>query len=239
VLGAPLGNTVSGLGSTVGGLLGAGSNSPSPSAKPTTQPKPSARPPPPPVIVVPPPVEFNPTVIAPRPPKPSGTRGGDRDNNDRDEEDQGARDNEHKDKKSRLSVYTKGTGVLCRTYADTISTDPSRIPTFQSGTRLDVTCYTQSGMMGISGNVQGDSTWLKTNKGCFVNRAEVQSREDFKAILDFCPAPPHWVGTLMGQYTRVDCYDCTSLDCPSRNIGSPPYVDLACSLKGEAVQGNG
>jgi hypothetical protein len=185
-------------------------------------------------------VEINPTVVVPRPrPRPTGWRDGDGEDEDRDEEGRrGGAGRENKGKSSSLSVTTRSGDVYCRTYADTISPDTSRIPVYRSGTRLDVTCYTQSGMKGVSGNVRGDSTWLKTREGCYVNRVEVQSREDLQMGLSFCPAPQHWVGTLKGQYTRVDCYDCTSLDCPSRNIGMPPYVDLACSIRGENVQGN-
>jgi hypothetical protein len=119
-----------------------------------------------------------------------------------------------------------------------IVSDPYNVPKYSSGTKTEVTCFTKSEMKGVSSNIRGNPIWLKTNEGCFVNEIEIQGKQDFQAILNYCAPPKHWVGTMNSQYSRVDCYDCTSLDCPSRNVGVPPYVDLACAIRGEAVQGN-
>jgi hypothetical protein len=119
-----------------------------------------------------------------------------------------------------------------------IISDPFGVPKYNPRTNLEVVCYTKSEMRGLSGNIRGESTWLKTKIGCYVNKLEVESKENVEAVLEYCAPPKHWVGTLKPQYNRVDCYDCTSLDCPSRNVGWPPYVDLACYVGGEVVQGN-
>ncbi|KAF2430210.1 hypothetical protein EJ08DRAFT_660945 [Tothia fuscella] len=238
-LGAPCetrGGVGNALGSTLGGLLGVSGSNESTDSKPAPSPK---------AVFTPRP----PTTARPPPPKQSTAphRGGDSsvgDNGEKGSNDRGGGGgNEHKEdgnqkKLPRLSVITGETDVICRKFADTISPDPSTLLTYKPGTKIEATCYTNSEMKGTSGNVRGDSTWLKTSGGCFVNKMEIQDKQDFQAILEYCAPPKHWVGTLKSQYVRVDCYDCTTLDCPSRNVGVPPYVDLACSLQGEAVQGN-
>lgn len=67
----------------------------------------------------------------------------------------------------------------------------------------------------------------------------MQEYKDYKSTLPACAEQKHWVGTLMEQYSRKDCYSCLSTStCQSEDLGSPPYADLACFQEGEVVQGN-
>jgi hypothetical protein len=141
-------------------------------------------------------------------------------------------------RRASMSVMTSGNAVYCRRYPDSISANQARLPMYSTPTRLDVQCWTQPSLQGNSGRMNGEPIWLQTLDGCFINKREVRERDDFQAILNQCPPTNHWVGMLQSQYSRADCYDCPSLDCPSQNVGEPPYVDLACHLEGEAVRSN-
>jgi len=216
-LGNTLGSAVQGIGNGLGSLLG-----PTPSSPPP--PKQAPPPLPPSIGRQPPPWGQSPydgeviTITSYFPPGPTNYP--------------------NRGKMSALSVTTKKNEVYCRVYADTISPDISKVTIYSSPTKLKVTCYTESGMNGVSGRIGGDPTWLKTEKGCYISGADVTEKHNYVSELNYCPPPQHWVGTLLPQYAREDCYDCTSLDCPSRNVGKPPYVDISCLKDGESVKGN-
>jgi hypothetical protein len=125
--------------------------------------------------------------------------------------------------------------VVCRKYPDTITHDVSKLPIYRDPTRLEISCWTASSMGSAGSNVGG--TWLKTNQGCYVNADEMQERKDYQTMLNHCATPNHWVGIMLPQYAREDCYDCPSLDCPSRDLGQPPYVDIGCKTDGEEIRG--
>jgi len=138
-----------------------------------------------------------------------------------------------------IIIAANGNPVYCRNYPDTISPGRPNLPVYNVSTTLSATCWSEPSLPGNSGRVDGEATWLQTDSGCYVNSAEVQQRQNFKDILNQCNGmPKHWVGISKSEYTRLDCYDCASLDCPSQNVGEPPYVDLDCFQDGEDVRGN-
>jgi len=141
-------------------------------------------------------------------------------------------------KMNTMTVTTVNGGVYCWKYPDTMMSDHSKLPVYNSFSRIDIQCWTSTDMNGVSGNIAGDSTWFKTATGCYLNELDIEEKQNLRNRLNYCQPPQHWVGTLQSQYQRVDCYDCTSLNCQSKNIGVPPYVDLACYIEGETVLGN-
>jgi hypothetical protein len=141
------------------------------------------------------------------------------------------------------TVLTTRDAVSCRRYPDAVQASPAVLPVYPLATALQVTCAAAPSLPGNSGRVDGDDLWLKTRDGCFVNRAEVRLRRDGDEGMDAQLAVPrceekprHWVGMLQSQYSRADCYDCPSLDCPSKNVGEPPFVDMQCYEIGEMVR---
>jgi hypothetical protein len=143
------------------------------------------------------------------------------------------------------TVLTSRDAVRCRRYPDAVQAEPAVLPVYPLSTPLSIACWTPASLPGGSGRVDGDGVWLRTREGCFVGRAEVRQQHsngekderDVREVVPRCAVQtPHWVGMLQGQYARADCYDCASLDCPSRNVGSPPFVDLECYAMGENVR---
>jgi hypothetical protein len=141
------------------------------------------------------------------------------------------------------TVLTTRDAVRCRKYPDTVQASPSMQPLYPLATALQVVCAATPSLPGNSGRVDGDDFWLRTREGCYVNRAEVRVRHDSERDFDTQLAVPRceekprrWVGMLQSQYSRADCYDCPSLDCPSKNVGEPPFVDLQCYEMGENVR---
>jgi len=137
-----------------------------------------------------------------------------------------------------ISATIRQDKVYCRKYPDVISPDMSKIRTLDSGTDVEITCWTFSELPDSTGRVGGDGMWLKTNLDCYINEINIEEQQNFGATLRRCAPTSHWVGTLQQQYQRKDCYSCPSLNCASKNLGSPPYVDLACSTQGDLVNGN-
>jgi hypothetical protein len=142
------------------------------------------------------------------------------------------------------TVLTTRDAVRCRRYPDTVQASSAAVlPLYTLSTPLTITCAAKPSLPGNSGRVDGDDFWLRTREGCYVNRAEVRLQhhsddgEGIQLAMPRCAETPrHWVGMLQGQYSRADCYDCPSLDCPSRNVGAPPFVDLQCYEMGENVR---
>jgi hypothetical protein len=134
-------------------------------------------------------------------------------------------------------MVTTDASIVCHRYPDTVNQDTSKLPHYTFATRLEVVCYTSSSMPYDNQRPEA-ATWLKTNEGCYINAREVSERRDYTTTLNYCVTPYHFVGILQPQYGREDCYDCPSLDCPSRDVGTPPYVDVACSIEGDLVRDN-
>ncbi|KAF2434164.1 hypothetical protein EJ08DRAFT_730868 [Tothia fuscella] len=142
-------------------------------------------------------------------------------------------------KKSSLSLTTAQGASYCRKYPDNISTDSSGLRILGQNSHVSVTCWTPSTISGT------DPIWLKAESGCYINQKSFSGKVDVQGQLSQCGGGVggsagirHWVGTLQEQYKRSDCYDCTSLDCESRNMGLGPYVDVDCSIEGIQVAGN-
>jgi hypothetical protein len=137
-----------------------------------------------------------------------------------------------------IEVLTTAEEVSCREYPDIISLDPSKVTIYPVVSHLEVKCWTQASVTGPKGKVQGSSIWLRAVGGCYISEMNVQNATDFQVVLANCPSVQHWVGTLQTQYKRQDCYDCTSLNCASKNLGATPQVELSCSTVGEMASGN-
>jgi hypothetical protein len=135
-------------------------------------------------------------------------------------------------KKASLSATTAQGTTYCSKWPDNVSSEASGLRILGPNSNIEITCWAAATMPGT------DPVWLKTNSGCFVNQKSLQGKADFQGQLNQCENRAHWVGTLLEQYKRQDCYDCTSLDCASRNMGQGPYMDLDCSTEGIAVAGN-
>jgi hypothetical protein len=136
------------------------------------------------------------------------------------------------------TVLTTRDAVSCRRYPDAVQASPAVLPVYPLATALQVTCAAAPSLPGNSGRVDGDDLWLKTRDGCFVNRAEVRLRRDEGEGMDAQLAVPrceekprHWVGMLQSQYSRADCYDCPSLDCPSKNVGEWILTETATGTR--------
>jgi len=227
-LGTALGNT---LGGTLAPLLGASSPAKPPAPAPAPAPLPRPRPRPEPEPERPRP---RPEPERPRP-RPDWERP-DRDRPDRDRPEPEPERERPDVKRASASVTTKGNEVYCRKFPDTLVTDPQSLQVFQSATTLKIKCWSKPSIEGNSGRINGENVWLQSTDGCFINKSEVRERDRYEEILNQCPDTQHWVGTLQTQYTRTDCYDCPSLDCPSKDVGVAPYVDLSCYVKGENVR---
>ena len=87
-----------------------------------------------------------------------------------------------------------------------------------------------------------DLGYLRTRTGCYISVAEVNEQYiSYPRVVNQCKIATrskHWVGTLLPQYARKDCYACPSLGCSSQDLGSVPFVDLDCWTIGETVRGS-
>jgi hypothetical protein len=128
--------------------------------------------------------------------------------------------------------------AFCRNWPDKVSTDSSGVKILGASTAIELTCWTMPSLEGEFGKVEGETVWLKTKIGCFINMKNLKF-QDYQSQLAQCPSPrKHWVGTLQAQYKREDCYACPSQDCASQNLGEGPFMDIDCYTEGETVSGN-
>jgi hypothetical protein len=137
-----------------------------------------------------------------------------------------------------LDVTTTAETVICRRFPDTLSAETVPLTVYPVQTQVNVNCWTTASMPGLAGKVQGDSIWLRTTGGCYINEQNVMDAVDFTVSLDYCVSPPHWVGTAAVHTTQQDCYQCPSLKCPSHSLGTGEYVDVQCVVDGEDARGN-
>jgi hypothetical protein len=137
------------------------------------------------------------------------------------------------------SVTIRGINTPCRQYPDDYSPDPSKSIYLSSPAKIDAVCWAST-TAGTSRQGRGnDDGWLMTKSNCFIKVSEVQEYRNYRKILQPCTEMRHWIGTLMEQYSRKDCYYCPSTStCGSEDLGSPPYVDLLCYTEGDVVAGN-
>ena len=92
---------------------------------------------------------------------------------------------------------------------------------------------------GPTGLVNRDNVWLHNYDGnCWINESEVQLTTDVIGELSYCPGPIHRFAVVKRGYSRQDCFEGPSLSAPSTNLGTGQYVDVSCSIYGEAVQNN-
>jgi hypothetical protein len=141
-------------------------------------------------------------------------------------------------KKLSLSATTVD-NTFCRKWPDNISSDGAEATVLGASTSIQVTCWTMPSLDGDYGKVQGETVWLKTAAGCFVNMKNLKEFQDYQTELAQCPSTQkHWVGTLQPQYKREDCYSCPNQDCSSQNLGEGPFLDIDCYTEGETISGN-
>ncbi|KAF2396893.1 hypothetical protein EJ06DRAFT_533615 [Trichodelitschia bisporula] len=135
-------------------------------------------------------------------------------------------------------ITTTAETVTCRAFPDTLASSPGRQTVWTTASKQTVTCWSTASLPGAQGRVQGSEVWLRTSGGCWVPEMNVQESTDWQTVLGRCETPKHWVGTLLPQYKRLDCYQCASLNCASRNLGPETLVDLACTTSGDSAGGN-
>jgi hypothetical protein len=137
-------------------------------------------------------------------------------------------------------VSVRGVNVPCRPNPDGFLADPGRVSQFSAPAQLAVTCWAGPTPGTQAGRDGQDDVWLMTKTGCFIRPGEVEEYRDYRQVLRPCgDVRRHWIGTLAPQYSRKDCYYCTSVQtCGSEDLGSPPYVDLLCQAVGEEAGGN-
>jgi hypothetical protein len=128
--------------------------------------------------------------------------------------------------------------VICRKFPDILSAETVPLTVYPTQTKINVNCWTTASMSGVSGKVQGDSIWLKTAGGCYINQQNVMDSIDFTVKLDYCVSPRHWVATTANVTAPQECYQCPSLKCPSQNLGTGKIVDVHCVVDGEDARGN-
>ena|ERR1700761_5900757 len=99
---------------------------------------------------------------------------------------------------------------------------------------------TVASLPGDAGMISGSNVWLHAaRENCWIHDTYISTFiPDIAKQLQYCVTPLHQVGTLQPQYSRQDCYEKTSLDASSRNLGSGQHIDVSCKLFGEVVQGN-
>ena len=135
------------------------------------------------------------------------------------------------------TVSIRGINVPCRQYPDDYSPDPAKSILLSSPAKIDAVCWSAS---TPNTSRRGDEAgWLMTKANCFIKVEEVEEYRDYRRLLRPCTEVRHWVGTLMEQYSRKDCYYCPSIStCGSEDLGSPPYADLLCYTEGDNISGN-
>jgi hypothetical protein len=137
-----------------------------------------------------------------------------------------------------LSI-TLSTPSLCRKYPDTITSTTQTQTTYPGGSKLLVNCWTTASMPGTAGRIENSPIWLLTDRGCYISETATDESVDFQTKLPFCVSPAHWAGTVQKQYeTKLDCYQCPTLKCPSSSIGKSKMVDVQCLVDGEVARGN-
>ncbi|KAF2430332.1 hypothetical protein EJ08DRAFT_660808 [Tothia fuscella] len=140
--------------------------------------------------------------------------------------------------KKQITVTTTAETIICRKFPDIISAETVHLTVFAPKSKVSIDCWTSASLPGVFGKVQGDSIWLRTLAGCYINQQSVIDNIDFLAQLNFCVSPPHWIGTAEVKTAPQDCHQCPSLKCPSQNLGSGEHIDVKCIVDGEDARGN-
>jgi hypothetical protein len=143
------------------------------------------------------------------------------------------------EKMDSATVSIRGTNIQCRAYPDDYNTDPTRSILLSEPSKIDAMCWSPSTPGTLRDDGSGDGGWLGTKSNCFIKVSEVEEVRPYRKILPQCQEVRHWIGTMMAQYSRKDCYYCTNLEtCGSEDLGTPPYADLLCWTEGTQVSGN-
>ncbi|KAF2400071.1 hypothetical protein EJ06DRAFT_557136 [Trichodelitschia bisporula] len=119
---------------------------------------------------------------------------------------------------------------------------------YREGNSVVATCWTKPAAFewGRQACEENDQLWWQTSEKCWVPDFALQPPEDLntpndkRAQLNFCPPPLHQTGALWPEYGGVSyCYTCANLDCAARKIQHRGgHIELNCWRHGAKALGD-